>query len=116
MMKSTFFTLLLCLWGFNSNAQELMVVNPQLHKNFVYRDIENIIYIPNIDQKKYDFLVSPECKIQKSNFVDDSGISYTCFKLSSIPDVKFITLTLRSQSKSYGTFRFEVRPKAPEKD
>jgi len=115
MMKSIFLTLLLCLLGFNSNAQDLMVINPQLHKNVVYRDIENVIYIPNIDQKKYDFQVSPECKIQKSKYVDESGMSYTCFKLSEIPDVKFVSLTLRSTGKSYGTFRFEVRPVAPKK-
>jgi hypothetical protein len=90
-----------------------MVINPQLHKNVVYRDIENVIYIPNIDQKKYDFLVSPECKIQKSKYVDESGLSYTCFKLSEIPDVKFVSLTLRSTGKSYGNFRFEVRLVAP---
>jgi hypothetical protein len=115
-MKSIFLTLLLCLIGFNSNAQDLMVINPQLHKNVVYRDIENVIYIPNIDQKKYDFLVSPECKIQKSKYVDESGMTYTCFKISEVPDVKFISLTLRSPGKSYGTFRFEVRPVAPKKN
>ncbi len=112
-MKSFLLTLLLCLIGFSSNAQDLLVINPQLHKNVVYRDIENVIYIPNIDQKKYDFLVSPECKIQKSKYVDESGINYTCFKVSEVPDVKFVSLTLKSPGKSYGTFRFEVRPVAP---
>jgi hypothetical protein len=92
-----------------------MVINPQLHKDFVYRDIENVIYIPNIDQKKYDFIVSPECKILKSKYVDESGISYTCFKISEIPDVKFISLTLKGTSKIYGTFRIEVRPVAQKK-
>jgi hypothetical protein len=115
MKKSIFFTLLLNLIGFSSNAQDLLVINPQLHKNVLYRDIENVIYIPNIDQKKYDFLVSPECKIQKSKYVDESGMSYTCFKISKIPDVKFVILTLKSPGKSYGTYRFEVRPLAPKK-
>jgi hypothetical protein len=114
-MKSIFLTLLLCLLGFNSNAQDLIVVNPQFHNYTVYRDIENVIYIPNIDQKKYDFTVTPECKILKSKYVDESGLSYTCFKLSEIPDVKFVSLTLRSTGKSYGTFRLTVRPVAPKK-
>ncbi len=113
MMKTILFTLFLFLLGFNTSAQDLLVVNPQLQKNFVYRDIENVIYIPSIDQKKYDFTVSPECKIFKSIYVDESGISYTCFKLSEIPDVKFVTINLIGKGKSYGKFRYEVRPVAP---
>ncbi|MEY4804852.1 MAG: hypothetical protein RL331_1373 [Bacteroidota bacterium] len=114
-MKSALLSILLCLTSFATKAQELIVINPQLQKNIVYRDIENVIYIPNIDQKKYDFVVTPECKILKSKYVDESGLSYTCFKLSEIPDVKYVSLTLRSTGKNYGTFRFDVRPVAPKK-
>jgi hypothetical protein len=115
MMKNIFFTLLLCLWCSDFKAQDLIVINPQLQKGTLYRDIENIIYIPNIDQKKYNFTVTPECKVLKSKYVDESGISYSCFKLSEIPDVKFVQLSLTGMGKSYGKFKFEVRATAPKK-
>jgi len=114
-MKNTILSILLYLISFETNAQDLIIVNPQLHKNNVYRDIENVIYLPNIDQKKYTIKSSPECKIEKMKYVDESGISYTCFKLSQIPDVKFVTISLSGQGKSYGNFRFNVLANAPKK-
>lgn len=114
-MKNTLLSILLCLISFATTAQDLIMVNPQLHMNNVYRDIENVIYLPSIDQKKYTIKSSPECKIEKMKYVDDSGISYTSFKLSQIPDVKFVSITVTAQGVSYGTFRFNVLPNAPKK-
>jgi hypothetical protein len=115
MIKRIILTFFVCLYGFNSNAQDIILINPQLHKNILYRDIENVIYIPNIDQKKYNFSVTPQCKIEKSKYIDDSGLSYTCFKLTEIPDTKFVQLSLTGMGKSYGIFKFEVRATAPKK-
>jgi hypothetical protein len=94
-------------------SQEMWVVNPQLNQQVFYRDIENLWYIPGIDQKKYSITASPSCKIEKLVYTDDSGAKYTCFKVSEVPDYDFINITLTGQGKNYGTFKFKVLPKAP---
>lgn len=94
-------------------AQDMMVTNPQFIKRVLYRDIENIIYIPNIDQKKYNLTTIPSCKVEKTKYVDNSGLSYTCFKISQIPDTKTLNITILGSGVTYGTFRYMVLPKCP---
>ena len=94
-MKTFLFQILFLFTSFSSFAQDLVVVNPQLNKNIIYRDIENIIYLPNIDQKKYVITSNPNCKIEKIKYTDDFGMSYTCFKVSQVPDVKSILISIQ---------------------
>jgi hypothetical protein len=94
-------------------SQEMMIANPQFNKNVFYRDIENIFYIPGIDKYKYKITADRPCKIEKSSFTDEFGIKYTCFKISNIPDVSKVWITLTGGGKNYGNFSFRVLPKAP---
>jgi hypothetical protein len=112
-MKNYLLSLIFLLISLNAMSQEMMVVNPQFNQQTFYRDIENLWYIPGIDKKKYAITAIPSCKIEKSVYTDDSGASYTCFKVSEIPDVKFVVLTLTSPGKAFGNFKFKVMPKAP---
>lgn len=112
-MKILLFLIFSSLTSFAIYAQDMIVINPQLMKVVLYRDIENIIYIPNIAQKKYTLTTSPACKVEKTKYVDDSGLSYPCFKLSEIPDTKTLNITLGGSGVSYGTFRYVVVPNAP---
>ena len=114
-MKTFLFQILFLFINFSSFAQDLVVINPQLNKNIIYRDIENIIYLPNIDQKKYVITSTPNCKIEKIKYTDDFGMSYTCFKVSQVPDVKSILISIQGQGKSYGTIKYNVLPNAPKK-
>lgn len=113
-MKILLLLIFSSLTSFAIYAQDMIIINPQLMKDVLYRDIENIIYIPNIAQKKYTIITSPECKIEKFKYSKGDGtVPYNCFKISEIPDRKTLDITLVSSGVSYGTFRYVVVPNAP---
>ena len=97
----------------NVMSQDMSVVNPQFNKQTLFRDIENLWYIPGIKKNKYNLTADRPCKIEKSQFTNDNGNIYTCFKISEVPDVKTVTLTLSSPGKVFGSFIFKVLPNAP---
>lgn len=112
-MKILLLLIFSSLSSFAIYAQDMIVINPQLMKDVLYRDIENIIYIPNITQKKYTITTTPACKIEKYK-IEKNGLGpYTCFKLSDIPETKVIILRLDGPGVTYGNFKFYVLPNAP---
>lgn len=113
-MKRIILFVVFTIATFSVDAQDMIVINPQLMKDVLYRDIENIIYIPNIAQKKYTIITSPECKIEKFKYSKGDGLApYNCFKISEIPDTKTLNITLIGSGVSYGTIRYTVLPNAP---
>lgn len=113
-MKRIILFVVFTIATFSVDAQDMIVINPQLMKDVLYRDIENIIYIPNIAQKKYTITTIPECKIEKFKYSKGDGLApFNCFKLSDIPETKVIILKLDGPGVTYGNFKFYVLPNAP---
>lgn len=111
-MKNYLLSLIFLLISLNAMSQEMMIVNPQLNEQTLYRNYDNLWYIPGIYKNKYTITADQPCKIEKTVYTV-SGKNYDCFKISNVPNCNYVIITLSGQGKLYGQFKFKVLPKAP---
>jgi hypothetical protein len=105
--------LFLSISCFTQNSESNM--NPQLTQDFLFTNYDNIFIIKELKGKKVKIITQPECKIEKIRW--EPNINIPCFKISEVPDVQSVTITILGNSKggqiNYGSFTYKVSKGKP---